>query len=219
MGNLIIKGKGGAGNKLILQDQAGGAVLTTADSGATISNATLTSGNLSNSAIVYPAGHIIQVVGSDKSDTASVSSSTWTDITGTDNAGSGSIFCCKITPRSASSKILVSGTFNMGQQDGNNAGALRFLRDSTVIGVGDAAGNRTRAFIHLYLQNAGHTMASVSPNFLDSPNTTSEITYKAQFKSEGGSYSTHINRSHTDTNALVNGSRGFSNFLLMEIAG
>ena len=35
MGNLIIKGKGGAGNKLIIQDQAGGAVLTTADSGAT----------------------------------------------------------------------------------------------------------------------------------------------------------------------------------------
>jgi len=38
MGNLIIKGKGGAGNKLILQDQAGAAVLTTADSGATIAN-------------------------------------------------------------------------------------------------------------------------------------------------------------------------------------
>ena len=38
MGNLIIKGKGGAGNKLILQDQAGGAVLTTADSGATIAS-------------------------------------------------------------------------------------------------------------------------------------------------------------------------------------
>jgi len=38
MGNLIIKGKGGAGNKLILQDQAGAAVLTTADSGATIAS-------------------------------------------------------------------------------------------------------------------------------------------------------------------------------------
>ena len=41
MGNLIIKGKGGAGNKLILQDQACGAVLTTADSGATISGGTI----------------------------------------------------------------------------------------------------------------------------------------------------------------------------------
>ena len=41
MGNLIIKGKGGAGNKLIIQDQAGAAVLTTADSGASVANVTL----------------------------------------------------------------------------------------------------------------------------------------------------------------------------------
>ena len=40
MGNLIIKGKGGAGNKLIIQDQAGGAVLTNADAGATLGNST-----------------------------------------------------------------------------------------------------------------------------------------------------------------------------------
>ena len=38
MGNLIIKGKGGAGNKLIIQDQAGAAVLTTTDSGATMAS-------------------------------------------------------------------------------------------------------------------------------------------------------------------------------------
>jgi len=88
MGNLIIKGKGGAGNKLILQDQAGAAVLTTADSGATMASTvtgipaagvtgvlpagvtggsgltalgTVASGNLSNSAIVYPAGHILKI--------------------------------------------------------------------------------------------------------------------------------------------------------------
>ena len=73
MPNLTIKPVAAAGNKLILQDQAGGAVLTTADSGVTIANSTLNSptlvtpalgtvatGNLSNSAIVYPAGHLIQ---------------------------------------------------------------------------------------------------------------------------------------------------------------
>lgn len=36
MADLIIKPATGDGNKLILQDKAGGAVLTTADSGATI---------------------------------------------------------------------------------------------------------------------------------------------------------------------------------------
>ena len=43
MADLIIKPATGDGNKLILQDKAGGAVLTTADSGATIANATLNS--------------------------------------------------------------------------------------------------------------------------------------------------------------------------------
>jgi hypothetical protein len=38
MADLIIKPATGDGNKLILQDKAGGAVLTTADSGATMSN-------------------------------------------------------------------------------------------------------------------------------------------------------------------------------------
>ena len=62
MGNLIIKGKGGAGNKLILQDQAGAAVLTTADSGATFSGGnigTVTAGTL-GSAVVFPAGAVVK---------------------------------------------------------------------------------------------------------------------------------------------------------------
>ena len=40
MPDLIIKPTATSGNKLILQDQAGGAVLTTADSGATLGNST-----------------------------------------------------------------------------------------------------------------------------------------------------------------------------------
>ena len=175
--------------------------------------------DMSDFGVAASAGAILQVVQSDKTDTDSVASNAWSDIDGTDNNGSGSVWCCKITPKFESSKILISGSITVGQQDGNNCGVLRYLRDSTVIGVGDAAGSRAQAFLHLYLQNGGIHMANVSPNFLDSPNTTSEVTYKAQFKSEGGSYSTHINRSHSDTDAFNNGSRCFSNILLMEIAG
>ena len=43
MANLILKPNSATGDKLILQDRAGAAVLTTADSGATIANATLDS--------------------------------------------------------------------------------------------------------------------------------------------------------------------------------
>ncbi len=166
-----------------------------------------------------PAGCILQVVESKKTDTDSVASTTWADINGTDNNNTGSIWCCKITPQFSTSKILVSGSITVGQQDGNNSSAIKFVRNSTDIGIGDAAGSRSRAFIHLYLQNSGHTMENVSPNFLDEPGTTNEVIYKVQFRSEGTSYSTHINRSHTDTNAYANGSRCFSNLLLMEIAG
>ena len=42
MADLIIKPEATSGNKLILKDQAGGAVLTTADSGDTLANTTLT---------------------------------------------------------------------------------------------------------------------------------------------------------------------------------
>ena len=48
MADLIIKPNSATGDKLILQDRDGGAVLTTADSGATITNATLTSPTLSS---------------------------------------------------------------------------------------------------------------------------------------------------------------------------
>ena len=72
MANMIIK-PAGNGN-LLIQDRAGGAVLSTGTSGATIASGvtggaglsgmtslgTVTAGNLSNSAIVYPAGHVIK---------------------------------------------------------------------------------------------------------------------------------------------------------------
>ena len=50
MANLVIRPASGAGNKVVVQDQAGAAVLTTADSGATITNATLASPTITGSA-------------------------------------------------------------------------------------------------------------------------------------------------------------------------
>ena len=61
MPDLTIKPVAAAGNKLILQDQAGGAVLTTADSGATLANASLTAPTIANMAnCSFPAGHLIK---------------------------------------------------------------------------------------------------------------------------------------------------------------
>ena len=68
MPDLTIKPNAGSGNKVIIQDQAGAAVLTTADSGATLSNSTqdnitrlgtVTTGTI-GSGITFPSGHILQ---------------------------------------------------------------------------------------------------------------------------------------------------------------
>ena len=68
MPDLTIKPVAAAGNKLILQDQAGGAVLTTADAGATLGNSTqdnitrlgtVTTGTLASS-VTFPANHVIR---------------------------------------------------------------------------------------------------------------------------------------------------------------
>ena len=56
MADLIIKPSVGTDNKLIIQNQAGNAVLTTDNSGVTLTNA-----NLANANNVYPAGHVRQV--------------------------------------------------------------------------------------------------------------------------------------------------------------
>ena len=53
MANMIIRPASGSGNKVIVQDQAGAAVLTTADSGATVANATLTAPTIANMATVH----------------------------------------------------------------------------------------------------------------------------------------------------------------------
>ena len=67
MADLIIKPNSATGDKLILQDRAGGAVLTTADSGATITSATLTSPTINTPTIsgdVLPSTGATQDLGS-----------------------------------------------------------------------------------------------------------------------------------------------------------
>ena len=61
MANMIIRPAAGTGNKVIVQDQAGAAVLTTADSGATIASGVTNSGThagVISSNATFPAGTI-----------------------------------------------------------------------------------------------------------------------------------------------------------------
>ena len=154
-------------------------------------------------------GKVAQVLQTIKTDTFTTSSSTYTDITG---------LSVSITPSSATSKIYVSFTVN-GASDtdvSNSTGAIRLVRDSTAIAVGDAAGNRQQASgtnSTRLITGQSIQMNSVV-NFLDSPATTSAVTYKMQALILGGAF--YLNRSDDDSNDTTL-SRTVSTITVMEI--
>tara|TARA_R100000654_G_scaffold40642_2_gene66718 strand:+ start:1713 stop:2723 length:1011 start_codon:yes stop_codon:yes gene_type:complete len=121
-------------------------------------------------------GKINQVLQTVKTDTFSSSSTSFVDVTGLSRA---------ITPSATDSKILVNVTITVHSSDNS---LPRLLRDSTVIALGDAAGNRTRTFgSSSYSGHMGApSIKEMSVMFLDSPNTTSSVTYKVQGAAIGG---------------------------------
>ena len=169
---------------------------------------TLNNNSLS-SVTALPAGvggKVLQVVQTSKTDTFTTTSLSFVDITG---------FSASITPSSTSSKILVLCDITFGIT--NAQGFIKLLRDSTDIYIGDSASNRLRAKASIYLSDANVTGSRVI-NFMDSPNTTSSITYKCQIKTENASFLVAINRSQSD-NDTSSRVRGTSSITLMEVAG
>jgi hypothetical protein len=168
-----------------------------------VTNITDTSGSGS----AYAKGHVVQVVQGVKTDTFSLASTTFTDVTG---------LSATITPKSASSKILVIANLSIGISVADWR-QFRILRGTTAIGIGDEAGSRTRSTSSQYFgasDPTGH-IATESGTFLDSPNTTAETIYKIQVRAASGTI--FVNRSGNDGNTAGN-ARTISSITLMEIA-
>ena len=144
---------------------------------------------------VLPEGSVLQVVTAVESSGVTNSTSNWTD-TG---------LSASITPSQTSSKILVIATHPtrvLRTVSDNWLGGIKLLRDSTVIGNGDSY---TIGQSHLgeSFDNAGTRLWWTSHE-LDSPSSTSSITYKTQ--------------SRADSSGSVNTVAG-GRITLMEIAG
>ena len=111
-------------------------------------------------------GGIIQIKSVVKTGNFSSGSTSFTDITGCS---------VDITPTSSTSKIYV--TLQGGQWGMYSGGAYygegNIVRDSTQLIFG----------IVTYREGSGNSGATCSLSFLDSPNTTSQVTYKAQVRS------------------------------------
>lgn len=156
-----------------------------------------------------PSGSVLQVVSATKSDTASFTSSTFADVTG---------LSVSITPISSSSKILVFSTVNVAWQQAVTKAGYRIMRDSTPIGVGDSAGSRPRVSGAAYIDTPNYTPEGLSMNHLDSPATTSAVTYKIQMCSIDNSGTVYINRAFGDPDQTIV-PRTASSITVMEIAG
>lgn len=163
------------------------------------------------------SGNVIQVVSTTKTDTfsASISASSEAAITG---------LSASITPKSTSSKILVIYNVN-GARDTDDYVFLncRIKRDSTVIGSGDTAGSRVTANSaqNLLVTANGVNQGNVSGQFLDSPASTSSLTYQiylADLNATGGPFTYVVNRAAEDSDGASR-VRTASTITLMEIAG
>jgi len=157
---------------------------------------------------VSRSGGILQVVSTTKTDTFTMSSSTFADITG---------LSASITPRSTSSKIYVSASVVAQQDVGVNNGFLRLALDGTAIAVGDSAGSRVPVTAPIDGSATDVVPSSHSLSFLDSPSSTSALTYKVQI-ANNNSGSVFVNRADSDTDSSARG-RYVSTITLMEIAG
>jgi hypothetical protein len=123
-----------------------------------------------------------------------------------------------ITPASTTSKIMVFVTANIICQ--NVGSSIQLLRGATPVGVGDAAGSRTQVSSGSVsaVQSLYSEMQAPSIQYLDSPATTSPITYSVNVLNTRGSTDTiYINRSIADTNAS-NFGRYMSSITVMEIS-
>ena len=152
-------------------------------------------------------GKILQVVHTSvTAATFSTSSTSAVDITG---------MTLDITPAATSSKVLLTAVVNFDMSATTGFAGFTALRDGSAVdnGIGDAAGSRIRcaAWGSSYSNQAtvGRTIM-----FLDSPSSTSAVTYKLQVDIDANTF--YLNRSTTDTDNTSFG-RTISTITAMEV--
>ena len=157
------------------------------------------------------AGKTLQTIMVEKTDVTSFSGGTTrADISG---------ITVNITPSATNSKILIHSTLNFCGRAGQYAFGLYLMRDSTDLAKGDASSSRTRATIGGLTDSCNnYDMRPWHYTYLDSPNTTSQVTYKWQWNDPFHNLTLYLNRTYDDTDNAYT-PRGASNIIVQEIAG
>lgn len=165
---------------------------------------------LAGKPILNSTGSILQIVQTVKSDVFTTSSTTYVDVTG---------FNASITPSSTSSKILIFVTGVVGMS-GAITGGIQLLRGSTPICVGNTlSGYVSSSGPNFYGGSAdGNNNETFAIHFLDSPSTTSSITYKLQvYAPQGGNL--YLNTLGSFISGQVYSMVSASTITLMEVSG
>lgn len=161
-----------------------------------------------------PAGSVVQVVSVSKTDVFSTSSTSYIDVTG---------LAATITPSNVNNKILciVAATIGAGDPSQGVSGSARLLRDSTPIQVGNTtAGYTSTSTASTYGGSSdGNNNKSFAITVLDSPATTSAVTYKIQVIRLENAGTVRVNALGNDNASQVYSQRSASSITLMEIAG
>ena len=145
---------------------------------------------------VSSRGTVLQVVNNESSLSTSSSTDTYVD-TG---------LTASITPTSTSNKILVTICHGgCGKETGNVTLGFKVFRDSTDLGQKEGGLGYTGT-------TTGNLIGTWAWEYLDSPSTTSEVTYKTQFASGPGGWG-------TGSSAMIGWGAGRSTITLTEIAG
>jgi hypothetical protein len=142
----------------------------------------------------------VQVISTTKTDTFSMSGSTFTDITG---------LSVTITPTSASNRIFIIVNFGVSSSSTAGLNTYNLVRGST--NISQPATTPTFAGTMVGYLDIGDNVLPVGFHFLDSPATTSATTYKVQMKSNSGTQ--YINRRSSTDSAFT------STITVMEISG
>ena len=172
-------------------------------------------------------GKILQVVQSVKTDTASWTGTSFVDIAGTDETGSGSIWEVNITPTKANSKILVEFSAAMGSNLGVMMAVrlVREIQDSSAAYpfLGDASGSSPRVSRQVRDDQTAmktHAISQAHFSYLDSPSYTlgNKITYHLEGMGYSGSETVYINRSGSQQTESTYDGLQASTITVMEVA-
>ena len=162
-------------------DSAGTFTWLTIGSGLTISGTTITASGGGGGGAAQPVQAVLTT-------TVTTTSESYVDVTG---------LTANYTPTSTTQKVLVRGSVCFGSTS-SNMSDLALARNGSILTRGTTAGSRSTSHVSFYDGSNSVGIETATFEFLDTPGTTSQVTYSVQFRRVGNSRAVYVNRTYDD---------------------